>query len=527
MKYIYKLSIILLIIVSACTDKFEEFNTDVKNPAVVSGESLFSNAEKSLSDQINNTNVNRNIFKLMSQYWTETQYIDEANYDLVKRNIPQNIWRYFYRRTLTDLKEAATLIESTEVLASLESQKQNKLHIIEILNVYVYQRLVDIFGMVPYSQSLDIENVYPVYEAGEDIYEDLFVRLDAAISGLDVDAGSFGDADLYYGGSVASWIKFANTLKVRMGITIADYDESLAKKAVEEGVKGCFDSAADNCLFSYATSAPNYNPLYEDLVVSGRDDFIPANTIVNVMQSLDDPRLTSFFNNPVVFPFPIDEAGNALDSLITSDVVAGLRLIDADGNEEYRETPFTMSATDDEDLMLINGGEYGYGASYAGFSHIEDRIKEPTFEGIMLTYSELQFYLAEAAERGYTVPKSAVEYYNAGIKASFEFWGTEGVDDYLLSTKVAYASAEGDWKQKIAVQSWLASYTRGLVGYNTWRRLDYPIFNIPQNAEVYEDIPVRFTFPINEQTLNEVNYKAASAELGGDLISTKIFWDVN
>ncbi len=527
MKHLYKLSIIFLIFISACTDKFEDFNTDVKHPAVVTGEALFSNAEKSLSDQVNSTNVNRNIFKLMSQYWTETQYIDEANYDLINRNIPQNIWRYFYRRTLTDLKEASSIISETEVLASQEIEKQNKLYIIEILNVYIYQRLVDIFGMVPYSQSLDIENVYPVYEKGEDIYKDLFTRLDAAINGLDASEGSFGDADLFYGGSVSSWIKFANTLKVRMGITIADFDETLAKTAVEEGVKGCFTSAADNCLFSYATSAPNYSPLYEDLVASDRDDFIPANTFVNAMQGLDDPRLTSYFNNPVVFPFPTDKEGNKLDSVVTADVVAGIRFTDENGIEEYRVAPFTMSAANDTKLTYINGGKYGYGASYAAYSHIADRIKEPTFEGIILTYSELQFYLAEAAARGFNVTNSAEEYYNEGIKASFTFWGTEGVDDYLQSPKVAYATAEGDWKQKIAIQSWLASYTRGLVGYNTWRRLDYPILNIPQNVESYDDIPVRFTFPVNEQTLNDVNWKAASDAIGGDLISTKVFWDIN
>lgn len=525
MKYIYKLSIVLLIMSSACTDKFEEFNTDIKNPAVVSGESLFSNAQKSLSDQINNTNVNKNIFKLISQYWTETQYIDEVNYDLTKRNIPQNTWRYFYRAPLTDLKDAAIIITETEVADIYKVEKENKLQIIEILNVYAYQCLVDIFGMVPYEEALSIDNVYPKYDDGEAIYNDLFARLDAAISKMDASEGSFGSADLYYGGNVSSWIKFANTLKVRMGITIADYDDALAKKVIEEGVMGCFESAEDNCLFRYASSAPNYNPMYEDLVASGRDDFIPANTIVDIMQGLDDPRLTSYFNNPVVFPFSTDDDGNKLDSLITPDVVAGLRLIDSDGNEEYREAPFTISGTDDVDLKLINGGKYGYGASYAKYSHLADRIKTATFEGVMLTYSELQFYLAEAAERGYDVSKSAEGYYNEGIKASFSYWGTEGVGNYLTSSKVNYSTASGDWKQKIATQSWLASYTRGEVGYNTWRRLDYPIFNIPQNVKSYDDIPVRFTFPVNEQTLNEVNYKTASEKIGGDLVSTKVFWD--
>jgi hypothetical protein len=95
----------------------------------------------------------------------------------------------------------------------------------------------------------------------------------------------------------------------------------------------------------------------------------------------------------------------------------------------------------------------------------------------------------------------------------------------LAKPTVAYATAAGTWKQKIGTQSWLAAYTRGIEAYTTWRRLDYPIFNLAEEAATYADIPVRFTFPVNEQTLNAVNYKAAAAAVGGDLISTKIFWD--
>jgi hypothetical protein len=143
----------------------------------------------------------------------------------------------------------------------------------------------------------------------------------------------------------------------------------------------------------------------------------------------------------------------------------------------------------------------------------------------MMTYSEICFYMAEAAERGYNVGGTAEEWYNKGITASFDFWGVSGVDAYLAKPEVAYSTAAGTWKQKIGTQSYLANYTRGIEGYNNWRRLDFPILNLPQEATTYADIPVRFTFPINEQTLNAVNYKAASDAIGGDLITTKVFWD--
>ncbi len=473
-KVLYLIIIVFIAAVTGCTDKFEDFNTDKKHPAVVPGEALFSNAQKQLADYMNNTNVNTNIFKLMAQYWTETTYIDEANYDLITRNISTGIYTNLYLRVLTDLKEAKTIIEATKVSANEEAAKQNKLQIIELMNVYVYSHLVDVFGAAPYKDALNIDNVYPKYDTGKDIYTDLFTRLNAALGKLNASAGSYGGADLYYEGDVAKWIKFGNSLKVRMAITIADADDALAKSSIEAATSKVFTSNDDDCLIQYQPTSPNYNQLYADLVASGRHDFVPANTIVDVMNTLEDPRREAYFTT-------------------------------LDG--EYV------------------GGEYGYSNSFSQYSHISDLIQEPTFPGLMLTYSEVCFYMAEAAARGYNVGGTAEAWYNKGITASFDFWGVSGAAAYLAKPEVAYTTATGTWKQKIGTQSWLAAYTRGIEAYTTWRRLDYPILNLPEDATKYSDIPVRFTFPVNEQTLNAANYKAISAAIGGDLISTKIFWD--
>jgi len=484
MKKIYFILVMLIVVSSACTDQFADYNTDKKHPLDVPGESLFTNAQKETSDFVNNTNVNINIFKLMSQYWTETTYTDEANYDLITRNIPANIYLRLYMRVLTDLKQSAKLIgDKPTVFDSEKPVKQNKLQIIEMMNVYVYSQLVDIFGMVPYSQALDINNVYPKYDDGYTIYKDLFKRLDAALSKLDEGSESFGSTDIYYKGDVAAWVKFGNSLKIRMAITIADADNVLAKSAIESAADKCFQSNDDDCLLLYVTSAPNYNQLYADLVATGRHDFVAANTMIDIMNSLNDPRLASYFTKT------------------DTSTVAGVA------------------------KLAYVGGQFGFSSPYSQCSHVAAVIQKPDFPGIMLTYSEIQFYLAEASARNYSLPKTAAEYYNEGIRSSFKFWGTQGVETYLSKPEVAYSTASSDWKHTIGLQSWLANYTRGLEGYNTWRRLDYPIFNIPEFSTKYADIPVRFTFPVNEQTLNADNYNAASKAIGGDLISTKIFWD--
>lgn len=460
---------------TACTDQFADFNTDKKNPAAVPGESLFTNAQKELTDYISNTNVNINIFKLMSQYWTETTYIDEANYDLVTRNISANVYSRLYLRVLTDLKEATAIIDATEVSANLEAEKANKLAIIELLNVYTYAHMVDVFGAIPYTEALNPGNVYPKYDGGAAIYADLMVRLDAAIADLDASATSFGAADLYYGGDAAAWLKFAKGLKVKLAITTADANTAASKTAVESAYAGALASNDDNCQLNYLTSSPNYNQLYADLVASGRKDFVPAHTIVDAMATLADPRMDVYFADPL----------------------AGAYV----------------------------GGTYGFPNSYNQVSHIGASIHNPDFPGVMMTYAEICFYLAEAAERGYNVGGTAESWYNAGVTASFDEWGVAGADAYLATAAVAYTTAAGTWREKIGMQSWLANYTRGDVAYNNIRRLDAPVMNVPESGA---SLPTRYTFPVNEQTLNADEYAAAVTLIGGsDTKAGKVFWDKN
>ncbi|MFN2313473.1 MAG: SusD/RagB family nutrient-binding outer membrane lipoprotein, partial [Bacteroidales bacterium] len=447
---------------TACTDKFEEFNTDVKNPAIVEGESLFSNAQRELARQISSTNVNLNIFKLMAQYWTETTYIDEANYDLVNRSIPDNIFEVYYQDILKNFQEATLLIEATVPTSAVgEAVKANKLAIIELLNVYAFQNLVDIFGDVPYTEALDIEKISPKYDDAAIIYADLIVRIDAALGNMDDTEGSFGSADLIYSGDVELWKKFANSLKLKIAITMADANATLAKSAAESAVSGgVFTSNDDNALFPFL-SATHTNPLYEDLVQSGRNDFVPANTIVDIMNDLGDPRRPYYFT---LF----------------------------EGN--------------------YFGGSYGYNSPYSLYSHIPEAFAAPNFPGILMTYDEVLFYMAEAAERTFSVGSNVGALYGDAIKASILFWGgTEAeANSYVAQPNVNYATAPGTFREKIGTQAWIAFYTRGLEGYTMWRRMDYPIFNIPSLVTTYDDIPIRFPYPVNEQTLNNASYTAAS-----------------
>jgi hypothetical protein len=486
MKTKYISLFVLIAVLVSCTKNFESFNTDVKNPASATGESLFSKAELSLVDEMSSTDVNINIFKLLSQYWTETTYTDEANYDFTTRTIADNTFTTYYvgfsDKTggfLNDFKEAARLITNTPATTDdAAAQNKNKLAIIELLTVYSYQNLVDIFGNVPYSKALDINNIHPEYDDAATIYSDLISRVDAAQAQLDPNFGSFGDADLIYSGNVAAWKLFASSLKLKLGITLADVNPSLARSTVESAVaEGVFASPSDNAELFYL-SAIHSNPMYLNIVTSGRDDYIPANTVVTLMNSLNDPRRQFYFTT----------VGGA-----------------------------------------YAGGIYGRSNPFTQYSHIAPEILDPTFPGRLLTYDQILFYEAEAAARGYSVGATVTELYNEAVTESILLWGgsTTMAEAYLAQTNVAYATAPGTWQQKIGTQAYIAFYTRGLEGFTEWRRLDYPLFNLPPSISNYSQIPKRYTYPINEQTLNNANYASASSAIGGDLQTTRIFWDKN
>ncbi|MCX6275963.1 MAG: SusD/RagB family nutrient-binding outer membrane lipoprotein, partial [Bacteroidetes bacterium] len=411
-----------------------------------------------------------------------TTYTDESNYDLTTRQIPDFEFRNIYRDVLSNLKEAKKVIATETSIESSAAEKKNKIAVTEILSVYAFQREVDIFGNVPYSQALDIANILPAYDDAQAIYGNLFSRLDAAIADIDAGSGGFREGDLVYGGDMTKWLAFAYSLKLRMAITVADVPAlDPAGKAASAVAGGVLASSSDNANFTYLAVSPNQNPVYVELVASGRYDWVPANTIVDIMDTLNDPRMPFYFEQ---------------------NLGAGVYV----------------------------GGIYGESNSYASYTHVTESIQTPETNGLLMSYTEVQFYLAEAAARGF-ISGSPDTYYNAGITSSIvDDWGGAAADAvaYLANPDVAYATAGGGtatYKEKIAVQEWLAFYNRGLLGWTTWRRLDAPVFNIAPTITSIAEIPTRYTYSSAEQTLNGNSYNAAAAAIGGDSKTTKLFWD--
>lgn len=468
----YILSIIAFGALWSCQtdEQYEEYNRDPKNPTEVAAEYLFTDATVSLSDQMVNANVNLNVFRFLAQYFTTTTYLDEPNYDLNIRNIPQNHWSRIYRWTLLNIQDAKAIVTADETLS--EVQRATQLAQMEVLEVYAWHVLLDTFGDIPYSQALNaVEYPLPAYDDDAAIHADLITRLDAALPNL-TDGEGFTNADIIYGGDMEQWAKFANSLKLRLGMRLTDVNPGLAQSSAESAIAGgVFTSNDDNALVQYQNAPPHTNPLWDDLVQSGRSDYLAANTIVDVMNALDDPRRDDYFQ--------------------------------------------TNQAT-------FVGGVYGGSNSFPEFTHVSSRFHETTNPGVLLDYAEVEFHLAEAAQLGYAGTGAAEDHYNAAITASIEFWGGTGseVAAYLAQPEVAYDGSNGQF----ATQFWLAMYDNPFQGWSVWRKFDAPTLNVAADSGL--PVPLRYTYPVNEQNLNLNEYEAASTAIGGDEQQTPVFWDV-
>jgi len=488
MKKTILLGLSALGLTTSCVSNFGNgYNVDPKSATSALSYGLVSNAERSLVRTVVSANVNTNPLRFYVQYWAATDYPAESRYDLNTRAIPTAFWNALYRDCLRDLREAKATIPTDVTVA--DANKTNALQVVEVLEIYTWATLVETFGNIPYTDALNFSNSRPKYDDQTVIYNDLIARLDVAIGKFNTSLPSgFGSNDLINPGTTAAattaqWLKFANALKLRMALVIADVNPTKAKAMAEATVGKLPTSNAEATDLTFNGTFPNTNPLYEDLVRSGRADFVGASFFVNRLKGTAGP---------------------------TTGVV------------DPRLDDYFTTATNTSTYV---GGVYGSTNVLDDFSQPGTKLRAQTLPGVLMSYAQVELMLAEAVERGFAVTGTAASHYNAGVTASITEWGGTAAEanTYLAQPSVAYATAAGTYKQKIGYQYWLALYNQPTESWTQWRRLDYPQLTAPTTA--FSALPVRFVYPVSEQNINGENYTQAAAAIGGDLVTTKLFWD--
>lgn len=487
-------NITLTCIISAafsCTDGFEEMNKDPNGAESATPSQLLTNAQYNMATNIADEWNGARFGMYYAQYWSATYYAEESRYQ-IRESSNQLMWDGFYADVLSQLKQAQKLEQ--------EARKpgfENRIAISEIIKAYAYHFLSDIYGgPIPFKEALDPGDVTPQYDTGEEVYAGLLAILEAQVKILDVSKPGYASGEVIYQGDVASWKKFANSLRLRIALRMVDAKTAEATAAIKSALDpangGIIATQDESALFRWLPATPNNNPINESF--KNRVDFSMSKPFIDYLKLYGDPRLP-------VFALP----------LVNSNKFVG---------EVYG-------------LENGNGSSNGNRALVSLPSTYATAAQAPT---VWMDLAEVKFTLAEIAARGLNVglKGSAEQYYMEGIIASMRFAGImDGpMNDYLK--KVPYQSAK--WKDCIGSQKWVAMYTQGMQAWLERLRLDFKdpytgkaIFAAPADGSLDDDVtdvPTRMSYPVTEASLNGAHYRTALDKIGGtNSKSGKNWWD--
>lgn len=509
-KIIYNKSAILItglaLTFSSCEKNFETINSDPNNPQTVPNSYLLVGAERGLMDNSTDIWWGGNMGNQLAQYWSSNQYTSESRYQF-RTAITNAYWGLFYSGGLNDVGtglQVGGLYELNTIIAnctkdpagvSASGYAANQIAAATILRVWIIQNMTDAWGNIPYSQALK-PDLYraPKYDTQAEVYAGILSEINGAIALIDnTQPGPVNDQ--IYSGDMDLWKKFGNAVKMRVALRMVDRDPATSQAAFEAAAaSGSFDSNADNALFPYGTGT-DANPVWGNRFIDNRNDYAASNTMLDILVAQADPRLPAFY----------------AEATATNTYVG----------EVYGLTEGNGAATPNSQV-----------------SQRSTLVLSPDLPGIYMDYAQVEFMMAEAAERGWAVSGSAQSHYDAGVGASIDYWtslngtpATAGdITAYLAQPTVDYTSAGSGttYKEKIGKQKWIALFNQGTQGWNEWRRLDFGILQLPADGVLDgTGIPLRIKYPVDEQTLNSGNYSAAIANQGPDLQDTRVWWDVN
>ncbi|MCE5348216.1 MAG: SusD/RagB family nutrient-binding outer membrane lipoprotein [Bacteroidales bacterium] len=541
MKNIFKLFLIMLIAVpfSSCTKKFDEINTNPKALTVAElDQSLYGFIVRRAiygPSYLRNGNGMQTLHSLFfdtyaNYFATTTPNFLSDRYVLVASWINGSV-NAFYRDCAPQIKY------------SVDYAKEKGFGVEEAMmtvwKVYCFHRYTDCLGPIPYSQYGNMQKSV-AYDSQQEIYTSFFSELDAAIRVLKENAGTtssiISSYDAIYSGNVDKWLKFANSLRLRLAMRVKYADATLAKTNAEAAVAdGVITSNADN---GWVKTTKDWYNAYNTITSWG--EFRMSADMESILKGYCDPRVKSYFQEAVT-PDKID------DPVGVTFNFEGMRNGQSKGNRSG--IAFNSLASDMAKPWVVLGD------------------KGPDW--YVMRASESYFLKAEGALEGWNMGSgTAQSFYEAGIKASLEENGYANLknlagEDYITSlrtpaspgsdpaapsvilnpvSKVPVAfMASGSKEQKleqIITQKWIGLYPDSQEAYAERRRTGYPILYTridSENPDIpAKSLPRRLTFWTTEyntngaEVANGINkLNAESSDGHGDLGTTRLWWDKN
>ena len=497
----YKFSIfcIIGIIALASCKKFLDINTDPDN--IVSTNAplaqLLTSAQVNVgfeggSDLYRFSNLISQ--KISGQASQPNQTYDYDRYNIAGSDL-NNVWSSLNASSLSDLE----LIIKTAAAGGSPYYSG----IAKTLKAYEYQLMVDTWGDIPFSEAQQLDkNVTPKYDKGEDIYKALIVLLTEAVTELNAATSNLvpGSNSVIYIGTYATvksnWIKFANTLKLRILLHYSKKDPAfmVAQMNTLIASTGVSFMAAptDNFQMAFVAAPSATNPIHQ-FENSRRDYLFAANQLVSMMNTKNDPRRPFYFT-----PFPY---------LSLPATYKGVTAGDPATINYSRIHTYLRGAATGTPTPNAAGGIASTGLTYTGNAPIR-----------MLTYAEYCFIRAEAALSGVT--GSAQTFFTQGITANMQDAGVSAANiTVYLASNGTLIGTPAQQLQQIIEEKFVASYGVTMESWTDYRRTGYPALTPPSNA-VTPVVPRSLFYPQSEIDLNPKNPGQKPN------LQAKIFWDL-
>lgn len=461
-------------------------------------------------------------------------------------------------------------------------EQENLKQVCRIWKVWIYSRLTDFFGDVPYTQACNKNYTEPEYDAQKDIYYDMLKELDEATKALDMNATNlYTESDVLCHGDWAKWRALGNTLRLRLALRLTEVDPAKAKAEAEAAAAApggfLYDDVTVWKQRNYYTTDVSYNLFYPYGHYWNSGHMVMSTSMQKILTNLGgvpvemedwwqkeyvpqyaDPRALIYFN------VTSEASGASFQRHREKDPVTGKPVWVIDVNYRGRwdgvKPGLTEAVGNELDNMSLNHARIGAWFFMKDPTPLKDVAPstgdlDEAREQVLVYGNESYFLLAEAALRGYNVGGDANSFYESGIRASMKRYApliTDAqINAYLkstmkndLGTSVPLSDSEGadlsgnrnSKLMKVITQKYIAGFPENsFEAWNDYRRLGMPAldpFEMPQPGFVMEAKAMdyrgslrRFIYPADEQTLNANSYAKAVQAIGGDKTTTRMWWD--
>ncbi|RPE14245.1 SusD/RagB family nutrient-binding outer membrane lipoprotein [Chitinophaga lutea] len=501
-------------LLSSCTGKFDDMN---KNPAKLSDAGarelpfMFTRAQSAAT-------IHRPYYQTISilmpdlyaQYFALTTTSFQTDRYAMNDGWLSRPGIITYVLTLPQLQ---TIFDNTD-------RHSGEYALTNIMLAYTFHRLTDYYGPVPYFQAGQAKSSI-AYDPQDKIYDDLFKRLDSAVTNLKSGGQSnvFGSYDIIYDGNVQQWIRFANTLRLRLALRISRVDPARAKTEAEAAVAGGVMTASSHSAYiKRSMKGDDANGLSTNAV---NNEFSMSSTMASYLKGYNDPRLPVYFQPAV-------------------------------GTGQFKGLRNGSSATDinkpgNRPAQTSNVGPRWVtwnGSTWIG----QLEATQP-----VLHAAEAWFLRAEGALNGWNMDGTAQDLYEKGIAVSMQEWGIVDpavINNYITSaavpvapgdeagspavaaTPVKWAATAGMQRAQIGTQKWLALYPDGVEAWAEFRRSGYPVM-YPVLQSDNSDLPAgtfikRLPYSSVEASTNAAALEKARQMLSGpDNAATRVWWDID